>query len=140
MKSQKGITLISLIVYIIAMTIAVTIMSVLTSYFYKNVDITGKEINPITEYLKFETLFVEEVNNKNIKVLECKDNYIVFNNSIQYTFVPENRAIYKNKVRICRNVENCTFSYDIKNNKEIVTINMKIEDGEPKNVEYVLKN
>ena len=37
MKDSKGITLTSLIIYIIGMLIVVSIISTLTSFFYKNV-------------------------------------------------------------------------------------------------------
>ena len=140
MKTQKGVTLVSLIVYVIAMTIAVTTLSVISSYFYKNIDTTNKNINPLTEYTTFNSFFTEEINHDSIKVLECKENYIVFDDEVQYTFVPENRGIYRNKVKICHNVESCSFSYTQRNGKNVVTVNMKIENGDEKNVEYTIKN
>ena len=35
MKSEKGVTLTSLIVYVIGMVMVISIVSVLTTYFYK---------------------------------------------------------------------------------------------------------
>lgn len=140
MKSQKGVTLISLTVYIIVMVIVVAIVSVISTYFYKNIDAVANKINPMTEYTKFNSFFSDEVNHKNIKVLECKGNYMVFDNGIQYTFIAENRGIYRNKVKIAEDVENCTFEYRIKNGKNVVAVNLKIGTADTKYVEYTLKN
>lgn len=140
MKSQKGVTLISLTVYIIVMVIVVAIVSVISTYFYKNIDAVSNKINPMTEYTKFNSFFSDEVNHKNIKVLECKGNYMVFDNGIQYTFIAENRGIYRNKVKIAEDVENCTFEYRIKNGKNVVAVNLKIGTADTKSVEYTLKN
>lgn len=140
MKSQKGVTLISLTVYIIVMVIVVAIVSVISTYFYTNVDTISNTINPMTEYTKFNSFFLEEVNQSNIKVLECGQDYIVFDNGVQYTFVAENRGIYRNKVKIANDVESCTFEYKIKNGKNVVAVNLQIGTAEARNVEYTLAN
>lgn len=139
MKSQKGITLISLTVYIIVMVIVVAIVSVISAYFYTNINSVSDIITPMTEYTKFNSFFSDEANHTNIKVLECKENYIVFDNGVQYTFVAENKGIYRNKVKIAKEVESCTFEYKIKNGKNVVVINLKIGDTDIRSVEYTLK-
>ena len=53
MKSEKGVTLTSLIVYVIGMVMVISIVSVLTTYFYKNIKNVGADIDPIAEYTKF---------------------------------------------------------------------------------------
>lgn len=139
MKSQKGITLVSLTVYIIVMIIVVAMVTVISSYFYTDIKSVGKNINPLTEYTKFNSFFTEEVNHPNIKILECETNYIVFDNGVQYTFIPENQGIYRNRVKIAKEVESCTFEYKIVNGKDVVEINIKMQNIDLKNVEYTLK-
>lgn len=139
MKSEKGITLISLTIYIIVMVIVIAMVSVISTYFYKNARSASDAIDPITEYTKFNSFFSEEVNHSNIKVLECKSNYIIFDNGVQYSFIPENKGIYKNKVKIVSEVENCKFEYDISNGKEVVTVNLKIKENYEKETTYTLK-
>lgn len=141
MKAQKGVTLISLTIYIIAMVIVVAIVSVISSYFYSNINGTSDTIDPLTEYTKFNSFFTDEVNHSNIKVLECGENgdYIVFDNGVQYTFVPENKGIYRNKVKICKEVESCNFEYKIQNGKDVVVVNLTIGTLD-KNVTYTLKS
>lgn len=139
MKSQKGITLISLTVYVIVMVIVVAVVSVISTYFYSNINSLSDTIHPMTEYTKFNSFFSDEVNHSNIKVLECKENYIVFDNGVQYTFIEENKGIYRDRVKIANEVESCTFEYKIKNGKNVVVVTLKIENIDEKTVEYTLK-
>ena len=69
-----------------------------------------------------------------------KNSYIVFDNGVQYTFVSENQGIYRNKVKIAREVENCTFEYKVKNGKSIVVVNIKMNSISNKTIEYTLRN
>ena len=62
MKSQKGITLISLTVYVIVMAIVVGVVAIISTFFYSNINDTNVDINPITEYTKFNSFFSDEVN------------------------------------------------------------------------------
>lgn len=134
MKSEKGITLTSLIIYVIGMLIVISIVSVITTYFYKNMKNVRTNINPIAEYTKFNSYFTNEVNKGNIKILECANsgnqNYIVFDNGTQYTFVKRNEGIYKNEVKICKGISNCTFEQSIENGKDIVNVKITIEGKE----------
>ncbi len=140
MKSQKGITLISVTVYIIGLTIAISIITVLTAYFSKNINKNIGNVELYSEYTNFDSFFSQEVNHNNITVLECEENYIVFDNQVQYTFVPENKGIYRNKVKICRQIENCTFTNTIENGKYVVTVEIEIKGLEKRTIKYTLKN
>ena len=143
MKTQKGVTLISLTIYVITMVIVVGILATVTTFFYKNVKDVNVDIDPITEFTTFNSYFSEEVNNSNIKVIECGttdnyQNYIVFSNGVQYTYVPENKGIYRNQVKICRNIDICIFSEKIENGKSIVTVNLTA-GNQQREIEYTLK-
>ena len=140
MKKQKGITLISLTIYIIGLTFVLSIIAVVSSYFYKNVDTTNKQIEPLTEYTKFTSFFTEFIEDNDTKVLECGEDYIVFNNGVQYTYVQANKGIYYNKVKICRDVRMCTFEYNGQNGKGKIILKIKIGNSDIKTTEYTLKN
>lgn len=141
MKSQEGITLISLTIYIVVMVIVIAMISVISGYFYSNIDEVSDTIDPLIEYTKFNSFFTDEVNHSNIRVLEClqNGNYIVFDNGVQYTFIAENKGIYRNKVKICKEVESCTFDYQIQNGKNVVVVKLKIGTDKERNVTYTLK-
>lgn len=62
----------------------------------------------------------------------------MFDNGVQYTFIKQNKSIYYNSVKICRGIEECTFSKGIKNGNDIVTVHLEIE-GKIYENEYTLK-
>lgn len=139
MKSQRGVTLTSLVVYVVAITIIVSIMAVITTNFYKTIDDSNSNIEPYVEYTKFNSYFTDDINKESIKILDCNNNYIALNDEVQYTYVSENKAIYKNRVKICKDVTACRFSTEIKNGKEVIKIQMTIGNKEYTN-SYTLKN
>lgn len=151
MKSQKGVTLVSLTVYVIVMAIIIGILATITTFFYKNVNDVNAEIDPITEYTTFNSYFSDEINHPNIKIVKCmtntnnstvnsagnSQNYIVFSNGVQYTYVPENKGIYRNEVKIGRNIDICTFEEKIEDGKSIIMVHF--ESGTiKKDIEYTL--
>lgn len=132
MKNNTGITLISLLLYVIGMTIVVGTIATLTSYFYKNINVGDIE-DTTTQYTKFSSIFSEDINKKNNSVIDSKTieengtkvSYIIFSSGNQYTFKSENKSIYKNNIKICDNVEDCDFSYWFVDSKYSVKVNFK---------------
>ena len=96
MRSEKGVTLTSLIIYVIAMLIAITIISIMTGYFYKNIDVSTEKYSYLGEYTRFNSYFSEEVNKEGNKILEVvsftnaneqdknKQRYVAFSSKNQY--------------------------------------------------------
>ena len=84
MKSEKAITLTSLMIYIIGMIMIISIVSVVTTYFYKNIKNVGAQINPVAEYTKFNNYFTDEINKKNIKICEKQIQIVQFHPSYSY--------------------------------------------------------
>ena len=143
MKSQKGITLISVSISVVVLLVMVAVISTISSYFFSNYNKVSEEIPSIQEYTKLISYFSQDANRKGAKVLLCENNddtsLIVFNNDVQYTFLKENKAIYYNKIKIARNVETCTFT--LSNDKTQVTIRVKFEDNlELKEMKFTLKD
>ena len=134
MRSEKGVTLTSLIIYVIAMLIAITIISIMTGYFYKNIDVSTEKYSYLGEYTRFNSYFSEEVNKEGNKILEVvsftnaneqdknKQRYVAFSSKNQYTYIPENKAIYQNNVKIASGVDNCEFTEKIENGKEALEV------------------
>ena len=134
MRDNKGITMISLITYIMGLTIVLALIATLTTFFFKN--ISAKDLNSdTTQYTKFSSIFLEEINNKNNSVIECKSlnngvSYIIFSSGNQYTFNANSKCIYKNKIKICENVEICDFSYTFVDSKYKIKVNFKTSNIE----------
>ena len=145
MKNNKGITLTSLIVYVIGLTIMVATIATLTSFFYKNIDV-GDINSDTTQYTKFSSIFSEEINMENNTVIDCKSlangvSYIVFSTGNQYTFNENSNSIYKNNVKVCDNVELCDFSYTFVDSKYKIKVGFKtanIDMSGEKAIEYII--
>lgn len=146
MKSEKGITLISVILYVIVMLLVVTIASILTGYFYNNIDINNTEQNANVEFTKFNSFFTEEINIRGNTILESDtegtstgQKYIVFSTGNQYTYIKNNKSIYKNNSKIASDIEE--FNLKINNSDSKTTIKIELTSGNiTKTTTYALKN
>lgn len=140
MQKEKGVTLISVTIYIIVMLIIVSVITVITSYFYNNVDVNAVSQDINQQYTRFNSYFTEEINKKGNKVIDIQSisttgtegeiesntnqqNYIVFSSGNQYTYIPANKGIYMNNVKIAQNIKDCTFTMDkLDNGKTTITV------------------
>ena len=135
MKNNRGITLTSLIIYIIGMTLVIATITTLTTYFYKNVNIEEISDDSATQYTKFTSIFTEEINKESNRVVDSKilkdeggnteESYIIFSSGNQYTFKKVNKSIYKNNIKICENIETCDFSYTFVDSIYKIKVNLK---------------
>lgn len=143
-KSEKGIGLTSIIIYVIIFLVVVSIISLFTGFFYSNIDESEKNIDVTQEFTRFSSFFVEDINKTGIDVLECnqtdEQDYIVFSDGTQYTF--KNNSIYREKVKICQNIYSMHFeSTQNENGKNIVQVEYKLkENDEQKISSYTLNN
>lgn len=147
MKSDKGITLTALVIYVIIFSATITLVSSLSSFIYSNL----KELNTDTisseEFNKFNTYFVQDVkSSRNVKV-ETSENgnvIITLDNGGKYTYSTEENAIYRGKVKIARNIIKFNANFLQENNKKLVNVNIGTgknveEPNFEKTIKYVLK-
>lgn len=146
MNNQKGITLISLIVYIIVLIFVLSILSSVSEMFFSNINYITERGKYVSEFNKFNMYFIDDVkNNKDILKIDENSKEIIFEDGTIYTFSDDDKSIYRNKVKICKNISNCSFSKsEISSGgitKKIVKVEMLIKgsnDLETSN-DYVLK-
>ena len=141
MKTEKGITLISILIYVIAMVIIIAVIATLTGYFYTNIDINTESQDIQKQYTKFNSFFTEDINKSGNVIIdsntESENPYIIFSNKNQYTFIKQNKAIYFNQVKIATNIEKCTFDTQIKNGRNIIIVTIEAKDFQ-KTTEYTI--
>lgn len=143
MKSEKGITLTALVVYIVVFMIILTIMSTISSYFYRNVSKIKDSDKYIVEYNKFSMFFVNDVkNNKNITSMTS--NNLEFEDGTVYTY--KNSSIYRNDKMVAENVKNLEFEElehtENEFTKKIVKVKAELGNGNEsiiREIDYVLK-
>lgn len=142
MKSDKGVTLIALVIYIAVFTIVVSTMALLSSYFYNNMHLIKDDASYVVEYNKFNMFFIQDV--KHNSTATIVNNVIKFEDGTIYEY--KSNSIYRNDKEIAANVKSATFNmktYKVENTtKNLILVNLNIGEGEKeyqKEIEYVLR-
>lgn len=130
MKSQRGVTTASLIVYVIAMLIVIGIIASLTSFFYTNAINLEDSSNKASVISKFNMYFLDETKNKNNSIVSVTTNAITFSSGNTFTF--QDNSIYFNSIKICEDVKNAEFKLETVNNKNVVNVLLTVGN----NMEY----
>lgn len=131
LKSQKGITLVNLVVYVTSFLVISSIIASVTIFFYNNTSLLDKEVYSAAEYNKFNMYFVKESEEPNNKVVAVEQNsdqnlsYIQFSNGNKYTYDSKNHTLYFNKICLCEDVQGIKIKPEYGTGKE--TINVKID-------------
>lgn len=139
LTSNKGITLTSLIIYIIGMTIIVGIVATLTSVLQNNINEFGQNSEDIAQILNFNMYFLEDVKKENNKIVKINNelHQITFLTGNTYTF--SENSIYFNNVKICENIKNVKFELSQNSNTVKVQIQTNSTPSYEKIIEYTIK-
>lgn len=146
MKSERGITLTSLVIYIIVFTGVLALVSSLSSFIYGNIKNLGSDKISSEEFNKFNTYFVKDVKNSKLGTVQSTTSKteIVLENGCKYTYVNSEKAIYRDTVKIARNILRFNASLKQENSKNVIDIKIATGTNEnkpnfEKNIKYVLK-
>ena len=144
MKSQKGVTLVSLVIYIIVLTIVISILGIVSSFFFKNIMIVKEGANYAPEFNKFNMFFIQDV--KNNESVTINENTIQFADGTKYDFSLDKKEIYRNGKTIAKDIQAVVFKTStetVRNTtKNIINVNIAIGNTGnlfTKNIDYVLK-
>lgn len=138
MKNQKGITLTSLIIYVIGLTIIAGIVFVITNFFYQNIVKMEDAASSAAEYSKFNVAFIKEIKKTGVEITEIAEDHVTFNSGNTYMF--KNGKIYLNKIAIANEIQKCKFESYNYEKKTIVSVDVEIGDknGFEQKIEYTL--
>lgn len=103
MRREKGITLVSLVIYVIAMLIVIAVMTSIINNFYNNTDSVQGNVEEVVKFNKFNNYFLKEVKTKNNEVDNISNNYILFTSGNSFSI--SNNVIYYNNIEICDGVQ-----------------------------------
>ena len=137
MKSERGVSLISLAIYIVAITVVVGIVATITAYFYTNTSVISEASTAIGQYNIFNLAMLTEVKTEGNSVFNISDNNtrILFKTGNAYTF--QDNGIYKNKSKICSDITDCKFKKVMQEEKEVVIVYFEMKDF-AKTTQYVI--
>lgn len=139
MKSNRGVTITSMVVYTVGLIIIIAIVRMTSSYVSSNANLELLK-DTSQEYTKFSSVFLKEINKKGNKVLACntysetgsdgkqyKVSYILFSSGNQYTYMGSNKTIYQNNIKICERVNNCDFYCSDNVDRYSITVNFETD-------------
>lgn len=112
MKKDNGVTMVSLVLYIVVMTIVLGVMSSIITNFYKNTNTLQGNTQDVVEFGKFNTYFLKEVKTNNNKVdhISTDNSYILFTSGNSFSI--SNNALYYNNIKICDKVQSLEFALE----------------------------
>ena len=167
MKSQKGMTMISLILYVASFFIITTTIAGITTFFYNNVEILDTSIGSNSQYNKFNLYFLNqckkdgnelfawfdfETSENNISRLDTANQstitsgskkFVTFKdlqgNKNSFIYDKTNEDLYYNYIKICEDVEDFKIKVDESTGKIVLKILIKI-DGTAFSTDYVVKS
>ncbi len=143
LKNNRGVTLLSLIIYILVLTIVLSVLTTIVTNFDRNKEFLKDQGKYIGELDKFALYFIRDV--KSNSYANITANQVVFSNGAVYRYEKNEKSIYKDKVKIAHNIEYCNFvKKEIKSgNITKIIINVDIiptgYDINRRTTDYVLK-
>lgn len=104
MKSNKGVTLTSLVVYVVGLVIIISIMSVVSGQLYKNLTKASIKHKANEQYTKFLNYIINDVNSKELEFIQTdldnKGLIIKFKDGVEHQYIYKNGAIYFLQIKI----------------------------------------
>lgn len=141
MKSEKGVTLTSLVVYIAVLTIVLGTLTLISTFFFNNVNEIKNQEKHAPEFNKFAMFFIQDV--KNNRTATVNGETITFQDGNIYTYNRQERQIYRNDTVIAREVKNISYTqsnYTVENTtKNIIQVDISIGENFNKQMEFVLR-
>ena len=143
MKSEKGITLTSLVIYVIGITIIFAVVANLTIYFNKNSRTIEYTTNNSAQITRLNQYLINDTKKENAQITEANENIITIQTNgetIKYTYDKNCKGIYRNKVKIANDVQGFKVNKEIIYDKTKLLLNVTIGEQEQiqKDLEYII--
>lgn len=143
MKSEKGITLTSLVIYVIGITIIFAVVANLTIYFNKNSRTIEYTTNNSAQITRLNQYLINDTKKENAQIIEINENIITIQangETIKYTYDKDSKGIYRNKVKIANDVQSLEIKKDIIYDKTKLLLNITIgmQEQIQKDLEYII--
>lgn len=136
-KSDKGITMVNLVIYVICFVVISAIVGNITVFFYNNTDLLDDGISAASEYNKLNLFLVKESEyiNNGFEQFYTNDgnSYLLFSNGDSYTFDKINGLMYYNNICLCEFVSDFNVTTDYTSGKEVVNVLVKFDND---NISY----
>lgn len=128
MKSEKGITLTALILYVVVAMIVVTAIAGFSSLFVSNMNEVKEQEKYAPEFNKFSMFFIGDAKNNNTAVVT--EQRVEFDDGTIYEYRASEKAVYRNDTKITEKVDSFSFVSTTEQisstTKQIINVKMSI--------------
>ncbi len=147
MKSENGITLTSLVIYVVVATIVIGTMAMVSSLFFSNINLIKDQDKYAPEFNKFNMFFIEDCKNNQTAEVDEQNKKVTFEDQTIYVYNSEEKAIYRNDKKIAEDVQSIEIStnkWNVENtttSKQSITVKMTIGTDKilSQEIEYILR-
>lgn len=147
MKKEKGITLVALTVYVVTFIGLMGLLAVITTDFNSGIGKVQHSMTSPEEYNKFNVEFIYDVKQSYYTNIEQagEDVTIVLDNGANYRYIKNENAIYKNQVKIAKNIVSFNaINEKSTNGKNVIRVRITTGKNEQnivfdKTISYVLR-
>ena len=147
LKSENGITLTALVIYILVLSIVMGIMASISNFFYGNLGLVKDSAKYSGEFDKINSNLIVDVKANNHVVVNNDEKTIIFEDGTTYKYTAEDEGLYRGNNRIATNVKvfNISKKTIVVNSveKDILTVNIIIGNSSKnlinKKIDYTLK-
>ncbi len=133
MKNEKGITLTSLVIYIVMLFIVLIMLGVIRNNFQNSIKDISEGSSIESEFNKFNIYFAKDVKIEGNKVKINENNEIEFLSGNTYGFNNESKSIYlineQQQITLLKDINSCTFAIDTSTGKTIITVTIDFSEG-----------
>ena len=136
MKNEKGITLVSLIIYLIFLSFSISMLLIMTRDISFGTTSIYDSAQGVGSFNSFNTSFIQDVKSSESCKVEKDSNgniRITLSNGSIYTYVTNEKTIYRNSIKISTNISEFEVTYNDESKKNIV---VKITIGDSKTYLY----
>lgn len=163
MKSQKGVTMLSLILYVASFLTVTAVVAGITTFFYNNVEILDTKVGSNSQYNKLNLYMLNEAKKQGASLYawqnkagasETQDKkdalttptsatnpFITFKegegNKNSFIYVESENSLYYNSIKLCEDVSEFKFKIDYTSGKTVLKVFINI-DGTTFTTEYVV--
>ena len=123
-KNNKGITLISLTIYVIIFIMVIGMLSIFKRNLDDTLDDMGEYTSLVPEFNKVHMYMLDELSAADNKVVKRNSDgsYIEFSSGNSYLF--SDNKIFKNNVKIFSNIDSCLFEVVKENNSDVLYVHI----------------
>ena len=142
MKSQKGITMVSLAIYIALIFIAIAMLATITANIQNSVTNVNDSGDKMAEVNKFNMYFIQETKNEENSIEEITATRIVFSSGKEFYYDSQSKSIKlidgTKTIEIAKNIDSCIFTKKLDNGKDVITVHITPQGLNQITNDYVL--